>query len=439
MLFIRKLIPQTLFARFLLIITVPTLVGQMLIIFLFYDRHWYNVSYYTSNLIANEIKSLIDNYSSSDYSLHSSTKDYLNLSYQLHPTLKAPQKQPKLTEELEIFKNILNLKIGKNNIIRLNEEGKIEVWAKLSNDWIRITFSSKLLMNPTTYIFVLWLVFLTILLLSISIIFLRNQIKSILALANAARDFGRGVKGSETSYKPTGAKEIRKTGIAFIKMKERIERQIAKRTQMLAMISHDLRTPLTRMSLQLELMKDCEEKKMLQQDIITMKQMIDSYLDFARGEGGEEFQWVCISSWMVELLARKWDGQSITIKVTDKNIKAQIKPLAFERAITNIVNNAIQYSNKKIVISIYSAKHSTIIDIEDDGIGIKDEEKELVFKPFYRSNKSRSLNNTGNVGLGLAIVKEIIVGHYASISLKDSLNLGGLLVTITLPTLKFNN
>ena len=424
--FIHKLIPQTLLARFVLIIIVPTLIGQILAVFLFYDRHWYNVSYYTSSIIVNEISALLEQ----DNLLEQNAlpTNYLNLSYQFYKNNKLPLVQPKITEELEIFKNILDAKIRKKNVVKINKEGKIEVLFLIKNSTLKITFPAKLLVNPTVYIFVLWLIFLTVLLLSISLIFSKNQIKSILTLANAADQFGRGISG-ELKYKPSGALEIRKAGFAFLKMKERIEKQIAKRTRMLAMISHDLFTPLTRMKLQIELMAKSEEILELEKDIISMQHMVKSYLDFAQGESGEELQTIDLYSWIPSII--KKCSHDIELVIPPSSY-IQIKVIAFERAISNIINNAIKYSTK-IKISVYSNDSNMIIRIEDNGIGIRDEEKLLVLKPFYRSDKARSLNNSGNVGLGLAITKEIIINHKGTITLQDSKKLGGLLVKISLP------
>jgi two-component system osmolarity sensor histidine kinase EnvZ len=432
MLFIHKLIPQTLLARFVLIIIVPTLIGQILAVFLFYDRHWYNVSYYTSNIIANEIISLLEQNDNNLLEKNTTETNYLNLSYQFHQELNLPRKQPRISEELEIFKNIINVKINKKNIVKINDSKRIEVLLQLTDGLLKITFPAKLLMNPTAYIFVLWLIFLTILLLSVSLIFSKKQINSILTLADAADQFGQGITRLPT-FKPSGAQEIKKAGIAFLKMKERIEKQITKRTRMLAMISHDLCTPLTRMKLQLELMNKSEETEGLKEDILTMQQMIKSYLDFAKGENGEEAQIIELSSWLSTII-NKWSVANIELLATEQII-AQIKPINFERAISNVISNAIKYSTK-IRITVYSSSTNAIIKIEDNGIGIKDAEKLLVFKAFYRSDKSRPLNNSGNVGLGLAITKEIIIDHNGTISLQDSKILGGLLVEISLPNLK---
>jgi two-component system osmolarity sensor histidine kinase EnvZ len=431
MLFISKLLPKTLFARFVLIIIIPILIGQILAIFLFYDRHWYNVSYYTGTIITNEILSLIKEYKNHEEKSTYLLEDYLNLSHQFWTNKNLPKKQPKLNESLEIFKNILNTKIAEKNIVLLNNENKIEVLFQLNQGVLQITFPAKLLLNPTVYIFVLWIIFLTIILLSVSIIFSKNQIKSILALANAADEFGRGVR--DIQYKPSGALEIKKAGIAFLKMKSRIDRKMTNRTTMLAMISHDLRTPLTRMKLQLELMNNTEETKGLKQDILTMQQMINSYLDFARGEHTEEFEEIFISSW-INVFLNKWSHINIElIKPLDiNNIKIQIKPRSFERALSNLISNAIKYATQ-IKISLEFNDSIVTIRVEDNGPGIEDSEKPFVFKPFYRSDKARHIDNASSVGLGLAISREIINDHNGSISLEHSKTLTGLSVKIELP------
>ncbi len=432
MLSIRKLIPQTLLARFVLIIIIPTLIGQILAVFLFYDRHWYNVSYYTSNIIANEIIALLEQNKNNFLEQTLLETNYLNLAYQFHKNSYLPTIQPKISEELEIFKSVIDGKINKRNIIKINDNKRIEVYFQLTNGLLEISFPTKLLINPTAYIFVLWLIFLTILLLSISLIFSKNQIKSILTLADAADQFGQEAKGSN-NFKPSGAKEIRKAGVAFLKMKNRIEKQIEKRTRMLAMISHDLCTPLTRMKLQLALMPSTEATKELQEDIEIMQQMINSYLDFTTGKNGEEYQLINLLPWLQGVI-NKWPTTNITLLTTTQEIQVQLKVGNFERALANLINNAIKYSTK-IEISAHAINASVIITIEDNGEGINDEEKLRVFKPFYRSDKSRSINNSGNVGLGLAITKEIITDHNGIILLQDSKNLGGLLVRISIPHL----
>lgn len=428
MYFIRKLLPKTLLARFILIITVPLIIGQLAAIFLFYDRYWYNAPYYAGKLIVNEIEQLLNNHQNSIAS-SDTPQQYLNFSYQFIPNAQLPIKQKKLSDQLKIFKNIIKKRISTKNIVNLKGD-VVETLFEVNGGIIKIVFPARILMNSTTYIiFVLSIVSVTLLFLSISVIFSKKQIESILALTEAADAFGKGVP---YIYKPAGASEIRRAGIAFLKMKDRIERQVYKRTQMLAMISHDLRTPLTRMKLQMELIPDFEEKNDLNNDIQTMQNIISSYLAFAKGEGGEEFEVVNLSSWIQNMLKSKWHSVDLVVDTQITDQKVQIKPGFFERAISNLLSNAQKYGTKT-KLSIYPDKSNIVLDIEDNGKGIKDEEKSMVFKPFYRSDKSRPLDNTSNVGLGLSIAKEIIAGHYGSIMLKDSNDLGGLLVRISLP------
>ena len=426
----RKIIPKSLLSRFVLIIIIPTLIGQFFALHLFYERHWYNVSYHTSSLIISEIESLLGQ--EELYKNKNQAKVYLNLSYILVTNQKITKNEGSNAEELEIFKKNLGNKINYPNDISIDENGKIRILIQIHKDLLCITLPAKILLNPTTYIFVLWVIFLTIILLSVSLIFSKNQIKSILDLTNAAEKYGRGEKMN--NYKPSGAREIRRAGLAFIKMKDRIERQTSRRTQMLAMISHDLKTPLTRMKLQVELMDNSDEKEELSHDINSMQHMISSYLDFAKGEGGENFIKVELNNWVINYLKLSWNSSNIQILTKEKEMYTQIKPHSFSRALNNVISNAIKYSTK-IKISVYSHNTDAIITIEDNGKGIDDNEKIHVFKPFYRGNKARTLKDSTNVGLGLAITKEIINGHYGSINLEESKTLKGLLVKIKIPKL----
>jgi two-component system osmolarity sensor histidine kinase EnvZ len=430
-----KILPKTLLARFMLIIIVPFLIGQLVLIFLFYDRHWYNISYYNSNIIANEVSSLVNMVNNEvHYTTSEEIKgEYLNLNYQVVKE-KLPIKQPKLNEELQIFKNILNNKVSEKNIVKPPKDGLIVVIFSLDEEHIIYVYiHSKVLISPTTNIFIWWLVCLSIIMILTSLTFSRNQIRSILQLAEAADNFGRGNK---VNFKPKGAQEIRKAGIAFLKMRDRIEKQIMARTQMLAMISHDLRTPLTRIRLQIELIKQPKLKQEIIDDLQTMNQMISSYLEFAKGEGGEEFQTINLDNWFKEFLATKWKTTNIKYIANDKELITNIKVGAFQRAISNLISNSVKYATI-IRVSLYIKENNIIIDIEDNGPGIPDNEKPFIFKPFYRIDKSRNVKNDGSIGLGLTITKEIINGLNGTISLENSENLKGLCVRIILP--KINN
>jgi two-component system osmolarity sensor histidine kinase EnvZ len=426
----KNLFPKSLLTRFMLIIIVPVLISQLLAVYLFYKRHWYNVSQNTSYLIATEISELIRNLNSKKIPKQG---NYLNLEYSSVSSKLPDHPQEKYVEELEIFKKLLQEELGQEGVIVLDQGRNVHLYLQIGAQTLLIKLPYKAILNPTTSIFVLWIIFLTILLLSISLIFSKNQIKSIIELTDTAESYGRGEKTDK--YKPSGAKEIRQAGLAFLKMRDRIERQTAKRTQMLAMISHDLKTPLTRMKLQAELMNESEEKEELQYDIDSMQHMIDSYLDFARGEGGEDFKPINLNNWISSYIKTKWSENNISLNISPDQVITLIKPHSFERAIANLVGNAFKHSSK-VKISLSSSEDEALIIIEDNGKGIKKDERKSVFKPFYRADKSRSLDNSAGVGLGLAITKEIISGHYGTITLGESKSLKGLLVQIQLPIKK---
>ena len=426
----KNLFPKSLLTRFMLIIIVPVLISQLLAVYLFYKRHWYNVSQNTSYLIATEISELIRNLNSKKIPKQG---NFLNLEYSSVSSKLPDHPQEKYVEELEIFKKLLQEELGQEGVIVLDQGRNVHLYLQIGAQTLLIKLPYKAILNPTTSIFVLWIIFLTILLLSISLIFSKNQIKSIIELTDTAESYGRGEKTDK--YKPSGAKEIRQAGLAFLKMRDRIERQTAKRTQMLAMISHDLKTPLTRMKLQAELMNESEEKEELQYDIDSMQHMIDSYLDFARGEGGEDFKPINLNNWISSYIKTKWSENNISLNISPNQVITLIKPHSFERAIANLVGNAFKHSSK-VKISISSSEDEALIIIEDNGKGIKKDERKSVFKPFYRADKSRSLDNSAGVGLGLAITKEIISGHYGTITLGESKSLKGLLVQIQLPIKK---
>ena len=426
----KNLFPKSLLTRFMLIIIVPVLISQLLAVYLFYKRHWYNVSQNTSYLIATEISELINNLNNKKIPKHGT---YLNLEYSIISSKLPDSTGEKYIEELEIFKKLLQEALGQEGVIIFDQSKNVDLYLKIKSETLLIKLPYKALLNPTTSIFVLWIIFLTILLLSVSLIFSKNQIKSIIELTNAAERYGRGEKTD--NYKPSGAREIRQAGLAFLKMRDRIEHQTAKRTQMLAMISHDLKTPLTRMKLQAELMDESEEKEELQYDIDSMQHMIDSYLDFARGEGGEDFKATNLNNWISSYIKTKWSERNITLNISSEPVITLIKPHSFQRAIANLVGNAFKYSSK-VKISLSSSQNDALIIIEDNGKGIKKNERKSVFKPFYRADKSRPLDNSAGVGLGLAITKEIISGHYGSITLGESKSFKGLLVQIKLPIKK---
>tara|TARA_Y100001954_G_C15596006_1_gene495608 strand:- start:24 stop:824 length:801 start_codon:yes stop_codon:yes gene_type:complete len=261
--------------------------------------------------------------------------------------------------------------------------------------------------------------------------FMRQQIKPLKNITLAAEEFGKG--NNDFDLKPRGANELRLLSEVFIKMRERIKHQILQRTQMLAGIGHDLRTPLTRMNLQIALLKDKSAKGSLSSDVNEMREMIDDYLIFAKGEAEEKITATNLYEFFKVLLKKNklYKNIKVTLKLK-KNTVLLFKPLSMKRAVLNIIENALFFSNNNMLISEQKIKNYIKIFIQDDGPGIPENEREKVFGAFYRIDESR-MSKSGNTGLGLAIAKNIIEGHGGNISLSKS-SLGGLKVTIKLPT-----
>ena len=268
----------------------------------------------------------------------------------------------------------------------------------------------------------------SILFLFFSIIFTRNQIRPIIKLARAADRFGKGQHS--LYFKPEGAKEIRKASIAFLKMKERIERQISYRTEMLAGVSHDLRTPLTRMKLQLALCKDNEVAQMLD-DVKDMEYMINSYLDFARGDMKENLKMVSLNKFLIQVIT-PYLKQNLACSINNiPKIKIALKANALKRCFQNLFDNAFKYGDT-VVLNSYVTQEELYIEIHDNGPGIPMDQREEVFKPFFRLDESRN-KDSGGVGLGLAITRDIISNHGGQVYIESSELLAGIKLVIILP------
>jgi two-component system osmolarity sensor histidine kinase EnvZ len=291
----------------------------------------------------------------------------------------------------------------------------------------RILCPDNRLSSATTYIFFLWMLGGATVLSGIAVAFMRNQIRPIRRLAIAAEKFGKGQ--DVASFRPEGAAEVRQASRAFLEMKDRLKRQIEQRTAMLAGVSHDLRTPLTRMRLQLAMSRDAESENLLE-DIAEMEKMIEGYLTFAKGEGGESPEATDISSILDRVIAgARRQGYDVQAASMEK-MHLRLRPMAVERAVSNVVSNACKYA-KRVWVSAYMQSDAFEIAVDDDGPGIPPDQREDVFRPFYRIEKSRN-KKTGGIGLGLSIAREVIHGHGGEIFLEDS-NRGGLRVVIRLP------
>jgi two-component system osmolarity sensor histidine kinase EnvZ len=309
-----------------------------------------------------------------------------------------------------------------------SQEKWIRIAVQLEDGVLRVSLPQRRLFSSSGYIFLMWMIGISIVLLAIAILFMRNQIRPIHRLAVAAERFGKG--RDVPAFKPQGAAEVRQAAQAFLDMHTRIKRQIEQRTAMLAGVSHDLRTPLTRLKLQLAMLGDSPDVEAMKSDIHDMEHMIGGYLDFVRGEGDEPSSFNSLNAIIDKVIvAAKRQGLEIQA-ATGEDISIMLRPMAFERCLLNVINNAGKYA-KHIWVSAGVINGQVEIVVDDDGPGIPEDQYEEVFRPFYRVDSSRNAA-TGGVGLGLPIAMDIVHAHGGQIWLEKSPQ-GGLRVVITIP------
>ena len=435
---IKNILPQTLFGRALLIIVTPLILMQAISTFIFFDRHWDTMTRRLAHTLAGDIAFIVDSLTPlpkqldlNQIFLKADDILHIRLTYspeEIHVKKKAFQQWDRVRKSLQ---DALKERVRRPfSIDTIKKERRIEIKVQLPQGLLNVNVHEKRLYSSTPYIFLMWMIGSSLVLFAIAIIFMRNQIRPIRRLAIAARSFGMGRGSSE--IKPSGAKEVRQATQAFRQMRERISRQFAQRTEMLAGVSHDLRTPLTRMKLQIEMLERTPETRELQDDIQEMERMIDGYLTFARGEGSESLSKINLASLIEEIIStERRDGSVINFVNKSKPFKSvTLRPQAIKRAITNLIINSKKYAETVKVGFEYNSEHA-IITIDDNGPGIKPEHRDDVFKAFFRLDPSRN-TDTGGTGLGLTIAKDIIQSHGGDLLLSEA-SLGGLRATITLP------
>lgn len=429
---LKRYLPKSLFGRFLLIIIVPTIVVQLVATYMFYERHWSGVRKHMIRSIIGDIT-----YVSQTLNMAASHEvkqkiqtinNALYLKVLSHPNTTIKNKKNKIVELNDINKELKKNIRHPFTTYYINNKSDIAVDITLKHGTFTIIFSKKRITNPSTYIFILWMSGTALVLLIVAILFMRTQIRSIIRLSKAAEKFGRGVEIKK--FKPEGAKEVRMAAEAFIGMKERIKKQIAQRTEMLAGVSHDLKTPITRIKLQLAMMHQSKEIKELQSDITDMEKMIQGYINFVKGAARESTEIINVTDIIRSITSSyRKHHQKIECKLKS-GLKLSINKNGFKRAITNVIDNALKYSDT-VFISTASKNDMLILKIGDDGPGIPAKKRELVFKPFYRIDQSRNVESA-STGLGLSITRDIITRYGGEIKLLDSPH-GGLEVLIKLP------
>jgi two-component system osmolarity sensor histidine kinase EnvZ len=428
-------LPKGLYARSLIIIIAPVVLLQSVIAYVFMERHWQLVTRRLSAAVTGDIAALVDIYESYPQDADATTLtriagDRLQLDVDiLHDTdLPPPGPKPFFSILDEALSSELARQVDRPFWVdTVGRSNYIEIRVKLDDGVLRVLARRSQAYASNSHIFLVWMGGSSVILLGVAILFLRNQIRPILRLAEAAESFG---KGREIEFRPRGAREVRQAGHAFLEMKRRIERNIEQRTTMLNGVSHDLRTILTRFKLSLALLRQTPEVEDLKRDVDEMSRMLEGYLSFARGDMGEQAVTTDLRSLLEELQTdaeRQGHATSLDI-VGDPMIT--VRPDAFRRLLFNLVGNAARHGEK---ISI-SANHETrwlVVHVEDDGPGISPEMREEVFKPFVRLDEARNQDEGGS-GLGLAIARDIARSHGGDIALSDS-PLGGLKATVRLP------
>ena len=436
-LFLKRLLPQGLLGRSLTILVTPLLLVQLISAFVFYNNHWENMTKRLAQGIAGDIRSVMDlmaAFPGPDQRTRiigiASTEMDLVLVFRDRNSLP-PVRTPPLLRPLDtILYQAMAPRLQHPFEVNTYSERRYGIVRVFLEDdrVLEVIFPKKRLYSFTASLFLTWMCGATLLMMGVGVVFMRNQVRAVLRLAAAADRFGKGLDVGD--FKVEGATEVRQAAQAFNVMRQRLGRQLQQRTQMLAGVSHDLRTPLTRMKLQLAMMEGQDGVEDLAMDMAEMERMIEGYLAFARGEGSEK----PISDDLAELLGEVVSGffrQGTPITLTlPAAVPMVIRPNVMRRALGNLIGNAARYGTNVAVSLTTSPRQATIL-IDDDGPGIPAHMREEVFKPFRRIEESRN-QETGGVGLGLSIARDVILGHGGDIALTDS-PMGGLRVIVLLP------
>ena len=427
---IKDILPKGLYSRSLLIIIVPVVVLQGILTFVFLDRHWQLVTRKLSSAVASEIATFVDVAPSLGLNkVVELSKKFYDAEVNYMPNQKLINNPPK---PINLVENTLSKELSKimtDNfwVDAHTYEKRVIVQIEKEGGIYEFTIPRRNVYATNSHIFLVWMVISSLLLVSVAVIFMRQQIKPIEKLSKAAQQFGLGKKME--NFKPSGATEVRRAAEAYLKMQERIERFIEQRTLMLAGVSHDLRTPLTRLKLQLEMLSDDKTNIELLSDVNEMQKMLENYLDFAEDVTREK----AIKTDLKQMIKEIINSESIENKVIEFNVKND-KPIFFEcraiamkRCITNLLNNACSYGDD-IRVALEKKKDVIDISIEDNGPGIDKTDYDKAIKPFIRLDSSRNQNIPGS-GLGLSISQDITSNHGGKLIMSRS-NLGGLKVQL---------
>jgi two-component system osmolarity sensor histidine kinase EnvZ len=432
---IKRYLPKSLLGRALAILAAPIILVQVIAIWVFFDNHVDAVTRNAARSLAGEIGLALNIAETNpDPKQRAADLELAERYLSIHLTWRPGEK-------LAAIRHIgADTRAGDELIAALQPLGvpfqidtetlprQIRVLAQGGSGVLDVVATRRKLGSTTNDIFVLWSLGSAAVTLGIAFIFMLNLVKPIRKLAEAADAFGKG--RDVPDFKPYGAREVRQAANAFLIMRERLQRQIQQRTEMLAGVSHDLRTPLTRMKLQLAFLGSTQEAKDLASDVAEMEQMVEEYLAFARGEGTEQAVPVNLTDLLADVVeSAQRNGTAVTLK-TKGAMKLTLRPNGFRRCLTNLIANAARFGTT-VQLQAQRKPHFVEITVDDDGPGVPEDKREEVFRPFYRLDNERS-QSTGSAGLGLTIARDVVRGHGGDIQLTDS-PLGGLRVLIRLP------
>ena len=436
---LRNYLPKTLFGRMLSIILVPMILVQVITVFIFYERHWDTVTRHMAGQLAADISLLADRLGDTPDEatielIQQTGWQYFSFPVQYNAEAEFPGRNvaPPASYAEEVLRYELDVRLKQQWYADLVSDPHL-VFVDLALDpgVLRIYASRKRIFSSTSWTFFGWTLGSSILLFAIALLFMRGQVQPILRLANAARALGLGRQAPD--YRLEGAREVRLAGRAFQAMRHRIMRQLNERTEMLAGVSHDLRTPLTRIRLQLELMSDREDAEAIRADLAEMEDMIDAYLSFAAGEGEEPTEDTDLQTMLDRMVTQTRNAHGFDIAFDMPSLSLPVFPVrrkAIRRAFENIISNALAYATQTRITARYRNDEVTIT-FDDNGAGIPAERRADALRPFVRLETSRN-RQTGGTGLGLSITSDIVLGHGGDLTLDDS-PLGGLRVIIKLP------
>ena len=431
--FIKYILPKRLFYRALIIVAAPTIILQIIITIVFYDSIWIKVNKNITRSLVAQLKTIEEVYQNDKKNLDFFTDSYKNnfnfeigINQNVFPGNSGERKFSPMDRSL---RRELKSVFGNNNYWFNTSKFKnaVEIKIRSGNEVIEFLVPKEMVSASSVRLFLLWTTLPSIVLIIIALIFLKNQTKPLVKLAKAAERFGKGDYVND--FRASGSQEIRKAAFEFDRMAKRINRHLNQRAEMLSGISHDLRTPLTRLKLQLAMLKQKDISEKMTRDIDEMEKMLNDYLHFAKNQTLENTTTIDINN-LINSIKSDFNNNKLIFENNRETIELKGRPIALKRSFENIIQNGLTYGNK-VYVHVQKGNKRALVTIEDDGPGIPEDQYKNVFKPFFRLDKSRSLNQSG-VGLGLAIVEDVINSHGGNIQLNKS-KYNGLLVRISLP------